>query len=134
MLRFITSSTSWFSTRMRAQLVANANSVVRQKPNNTNETMMRLRRRRRYGERRRSPLVATESGFRGGDSVSDAMAGLDQRHFKRLVDHRTQAVDVDTQRIRVGQLLAPHAGFQLLAGDHGRRGPHPGPQDLQGGG
>ncbi len=59
------------------------------------------------------------------------MAGLDQRHFKRLVDHRTQAMDMHAQRIRIGQFLAPHAGFQLLAGHHRRCRFHQRLQDLQ---
>ncbi|KAG1389204.1 hypothetical protein G6F59_015644 [Rhizopus arrhizus] len=59
------------------------------------------------------------------------MAGLDQRHFKRLVDHRTQAMDVHAQRIGVGQFLTPHPGFQLLAGHHGRGRFHKRLQDLQ---
>ena len=50
-----------------------------------------------------------------------------------LVDHRAQAVDVHAQRIRIRQLLAPHAGFEFLARDHRGRRLHQRLQDLQAG-
>src|SRR5688572_2824154 len=126
MFRFITSSTSWFSTRLRVQLVAHANIAVSPKPSSTNARMMRLRSCRRKRVRLRAGAGSSAAAIRSavvwrGDAVADAMAGLDQRNVERLVDDRTQAVDVHAQAVRIGQFLAPHAGFQLLARDDGRR-------------
>src|SRR6476659_9264255 len=131
MLRFITSSTSWFSTRLRAQLVAKASSSVRPKPSSRNESTMRLRRRRRYRVGlRRAGAVGVAGVMRGragasggggrlrrGDAVADAVAGLDQLRGKWFVDHLAQSVDVHAQRVRIGQLLAPHPRLQFLSRD-----------------
>ena len=82
------------STRVRFQLVANANSAVRPKPSNTNERMMRLRSRRRKRAGPRWPGSDPVSGIRCGDPVADAMACLDEMRVERLVHYRTQAMDV----------------------------------------
>src|SRR5699024_1248677 len=122
MFWFITSSTSAFSTRLRASWVRNANSTVNPKPSRTNETMMRLRSRRRSWRALRAGVAAVSASASWlGDPVADAVTGLDQRGRERLVDHGAQAVDMHAQRIRIRQLLTPDPGFQLLAGDHRRR-------------
>src|SRR3546814_18714074 len=88
MLRFITSSTSAFSTRLRVQLVANANSVVSPNPSSTNDRMMRLRRRRRYRHLRASSRSGVR--IRQGDAGSYAGAGRQKNAREWIFDHREQ--------------------------------------------
>src|SRR5436190_19935360 len=101
-------STSEPSRRLRSTTVAKANSAVRPKPSNRKETMIRLRsRRRKCGALSASLRTASSAGLGVGDTVADAVAGLDQRLFEGLVDRGAQAVDVHAQAVRVRQFLAP---------------------------
>src|SRR5690606_5089481 len=117
MLRLMMSATSWFSTRARVLLVAQANSSVSPKPSSTKDRMMRVRSRRRC-RGRRGGIAGSTCGIEFRDPVSDAMARLDQGRIERLVDHLAQAVDVDPQAVGVRQFLAPHPRLELLAGHH----------------
>src|SRR5690349_8759620 len=122
-LRLSTSSssvavTSWSSTRARMFRAENANNALRPKPNSAKETIRRKRSLRL-------------DSIRLDHAVSDAVARVDQRLVERLVDRRAQAVDVHAQRIAVGQLLAPHALLQVLAGDHRGAGLHQRLQELE---
>src|SRR5215813_8869776 len=103
---------------MRMYTVAIANSAVRPSPNSANEMTIRLRSLRRYR-------------IRIDHAVSDAVARLDQRLVERLVDRGAKAVNVHAQRIRIGQLLAPHARLELLARDDRRRRFHERLQQLE---
>ena len=81
-----------------------------------------------------APAIDSVSGIRRGDPVANAMAGLDVVLVERLVDYCAQAVDMHPQGIGIGQFFAPYAAFQILPGDHRRRGFHQGLQDFECGG
>src|SRR5574343_577327 len=95
-----------------------ANSAVSPKPSRKKEKMIRVRSLRRY-------CIGID------DPVADAMSGLDQGLAEGLVDGGAQAMDVHTQAVGVRQFLAPHAGFQLVAGHHRGRGLHQRLQELE---
>src|SRR5581483_9569764 len=96
---------SWFSTFARTYSDATANNALRPKPNSANE----------ISRRKRSLRLDC---IRIDHAVTDAVPGVDQGLFERLVDRSTQAVDVYAQAVAVGQLLAPHLLLQVLPGDH----------------
>src|SRR3546814_8655953 len=76
--------------------------------------------------RRRRPVLRIAGIFRinGRQAITDAWQGLDQLAFERCVDAAPQLVDVRTQHVAIGRIVAPQRVFEPVARDRGRAGLH----------
>src|SRR6185312_4526745 len=85
----------------------------------------RITNRSSGGRRRRGLLVQI------GDAVARAVDGVEQRPRVRLVDHAPQVVEVRTQRVGIGQRVAPDFALDVVARHHARRFAHQDREEFQ---